>query len=93
MVDKLDALANQLTIHAAVYEPDEHDRECLEAARYLSRAVDLTAKASALVLSVEHDNTGQMVAGRWVAGNGGLLSVDTIKAADALRAELEKFRK
>ena len=52
----------------------------------------LTAKAKALVEAVGSDDTGKLIGGQWVAGNGGLLSRATIAAADALRLELAKWR-
>jgi len=45
-------------------------------------------KAKALLKSVDFDQHGAMVAGQWVGGNGGLISRDTIKAADELRKAL-----
>jgi len=56
------------------------------------RLADLIAKAKALVDAVSLDDTGRLVAGRWVGGNGGLLSRSTLQAADALRAELELWK-
>jgi hypothetical protein len=53
---------------------------------------DLIAKAKALVEAVGQDDNGRLVAGQWVAGNGGLLSRETIKAADALRMEIDKWK-
>ena len=52
----------------------------------------LVKKSRALVKAVNHDDNGSMVAGRWVGGNGGMLSRDTLTAADELRLELEKFK-
>lgn len=53
----------------------------------------LVKKSRALVKAVSHDDNGSMVAGRWVGGNGGMLSRDTLTAAaDELRLELEKFK-
>ncbi len=49
---------------------------------------ELRKKAKALVDAVTQDDSGTLVAGTWVGGNGGLLSRDTIKAADELRKEL-----
>lgn len=52
----------------------------------------LVAKAKTLVDAVSHDNNGSMVAGRYVGGNGGLYSTETIKTADALCLELDRWK-
>jgi len=52
----------------------------------------LLAKAQALVDAVGFDDNGAIVAGQYVGGNGGLLSRETLKAADALRIELAVWR-
>ena len=52
----------------------------------------LQAKAKNLVDAVCSDDTGKMIGGQWVAGNGGLLSRETIAAADALRLELARWK-
>lgn len=52
----------------------------------------LLAKAKALVDAVSHDDNGSMIAGKWIGGNGGMLSRETIKAADALRLELDGWK-
>jgi len=52
---------------------------------------DLIAKAKKLVDAVSFDDCGAIVGGIYMGGNGGLLSRDTIKAADELRKELEKI--
>lgn len=57
------------------------------------RETELRKKAKALVDSVRNDDGGQLIAGQWVGGNGGLLSRETIKAADALDVELLKVGK
>lgn len=51
----------------------------------------LLTDAKALVDAVSYDDNGTMVGGVLVGGNGGLLSSDTIKAADTLRKELEPW--
>lgn len=51
----------------------------------------LVRKSRELVDSVSHDNNGSIVGGQYMGGNGGLYSRETIKAADALRAELSKW--
>ncbi|WP_417585065.1 hypothetical protein [Pelagibacterium sp.] len=48
----------------------------------------LSTKAKALLDAVDFDNHGRMVAGKFVGGNGGLISRDTIQAADELRKAL-----
>lgn len=48
----------------------------------------LREKAQALVDSVSFDDNGALIAGKWMGGNGGLISDETRKAADALRREL-----
>lgn len=52
----------------------------------------LAEKAAALVEAVGSDDTGKLIGGQWVAGNGGLLSRATIAAADALRLELARWK-
>lgn len=51
----------------------------------------LAEKARALLDSVSHDDSGSMVAGQWVGGNGGLLSRATLEAAQVLRLELDNW--
>ena len=48
------------------------------------------ARAQALLKAVDFDNFGTMVAGKFVGGNGGLISRETIKAADELRKALSE---
>lgn len=48
----------------------------------------LAIKAKALLDAVDFDNNGRMVAGTYKGGNGGLISRDTIVAADELRKAL-----
>lgn len=45
-------------------------------------------EARKLAEAVSHDDNGSMVAGVWVGGNGGLLSRETIRAADRVRLAL-----
>lgn len=45
----------------------------------------LHAKALALLNAVDFDNNGRVVAGNYRGGNGGLISRETIVAADELR--------
>lgn len=49
----------------------------------------LTTRAKALLDAVDFDNNGAMVAGVYRGGNGGLISRETIVAADELRKVLE----
>ncbi len=49
---------------------------------------ELRKKAKALVDAVTLDDSGMLIGQVWVGGNGGLLSRDTIKAADELRKVL-----
>lgn len=49
----------------------------------------LAIKARALLDAVDFDNNGKMVAGVYRGGNGGLISRETIIAADGLRKVLE----
>lgn len=50
-----------------------------------ARLNTLMPKAKALLDAVTFDDSGAMVAGKWVGGNGGLISRETMKAADELR--------
>lgn len=82
----------------SAYDEQERLRERLDAAHAVGfrdmreKAQPLVDKAKALVDSVSHDNNGSIVAGRYMGGNGGLVSRETIAAADALRAELERWK-
>jgi hypothetical protein len=51
---------------------------------------DVRRKAKALVDAVAFDDVGSLIAGVYTGGNGGLLSRETIKAADELRKALLK---
>ncbi|WP_116654842.1 hypothetical protein [Pelagibacterium sediminicola] len=51
--------------------------------------IALAIKARALLDAVDFDNNGKMVAGVYRGGNGGLISRETIIAADELRKVLE----
>jgi hypothetical protein len=52
----------------------------------------LAQTAGALLEAVDFDNNGAMVAGKFVGGNGGLISQATIRAADELRKVLAEAR-
>lgn len=51
----------------------------------------LVHHARELLERVSFDEHGTMVAGKFVGGNGGLLSRETVIAADALRVELARI--
>jgi hypothetical protein len=51
----------------------------------------IVARARTLLDAVTFDDSGVMVAGTYRGGNGGLLSRETIKAADALRVVLDAY--
>lgn len=53
----------------------------------------LVTKAKALLDAVDFDNNGKMVAGVYRGGNGGLISIETTKAADELRKVLAEVTK
>lgn len=50
--------------------------------------LDIRKRAKALVDAVQKDDCGMMIGQEWVGGNGGLLSRETLKAADDLRLSL-----
>lgn len=52
---------------------------------------DVIAKARSLLDAVTFDSDGMMVGQVRVGGNGGLLSPQSIKAADALRLALDRL--
>lgn len=47
------------------------------------------AETRDLVEKVTFDESGRIVAGHWVGGNGGLLQRETLAATDVLRRRLE----
>lgn len=47
------------------------------------------AETRDLVEKVTFDESGRLVAGKWVGGNGGLLQRETLAATDVLRRRLE----
>lgn len=52
---------------------------------------DLAAGAKQLLTAVDFDNNGITVGLNRLGGNGGLISIDTTKAADALRLLLDRI--
>lgn len=54
---------------------------------------ELIAHAEALVASVQRDDTGQLVGQIWMGGNGGLLSRETLAAADKLRTTIAEIKR
>ena len=48
--------------------------------------------AQQLVDAIQLDDTGMVVAEQFVGGNGGLLSRETLKVADAVRLELDRLK-
>jgi hypothetical protein len=48
--------------------------------------------ADDLIASIQRDDTGTMVGKSWVGSNGGMLSRDTLAAADRLRMALDAVR-
>jgi hypothetical protein len=49
---------------------------------------DITKAARALLDAITFDDCGALVGGKFVGGNGGLISRETIKRADELRRAL-----
>jgi hypothetical protein len=47
------------------------------------------AETRDLIEKVTFDESGRLVAGQWVGGNGGLLQRETLSATDVLRRRLE----
>ena len=54
-----------------------------------TRLEKVIAMARQLLAAVTYDSDGIMIGGQRQGGNGGLLSIDSIKAADQLRLALE----
>lgn len=52
----------------------------------------LIRQAEKVVECIEFDESGQMVGGQWVGGNGGLLSRETIREVVQLRRELDTYK-
>lgn len=53
----------------------------------------LVEAAEALVNSVDFDNNGVMVGNVFKGGNGGMISLKTIRCADDLRKALDSYRR
>lgn len=53
---------------------------------------ELVAAAKALVDALSFDDNGAMIGGKWMGGNGGLISRETLQRSDALRVVLYRFR-
>lgn len=51
---------------------------------------ELRRKIQAVLDAVQRDDSGALIAGQWVGGNGGQLSRETIRATDALRLALSR---
>lgn len=49
---------------------------------------EIATAAKALLDAITFDDCGSMVAGKFVGGNGGLISRETIRKADELRRAL-----
>lgn len=79
-----------LAAHLAWYCVEESEQAGEQAHAFLAALHWLPALASAQILldAVDFDNNGATIAGQFVGGNGGLISRDTIKAADELRKAL-----
>lgn len=52
---------------------------------------DVLARARALLEAVDFDNNGSVVGQSRMGGNGGLVSLDTTRAADALRLAFDQL--
>ncbi len=50
-----------------------------------ARSTALATAGQALVDAISFDDNGALIGGKWMGGNGGLLSRDTIAKADAMR--------
>jgi hypothetical protein len=75
-----------------IVDEDPSTEDFVEGLReFRDNARALAKKAKKLVDSVSFDNSGSLVAGHWVSGNGGLCSRETLRAADELRLELAKW--
>lgn len=52
----------------------------------------IATHAKALAEAVTQDDSGSLVAGQWMGGGGGLLSRETIAAADRVRLALDALK-
>lgn len=52
---------------------------------------ELIRTAREVVDALSFDENGAMIAGKWMGGNGGLISRETATKADALRRALSKL--
>lgn len=52
----------------------------------------VVAAADELLSSLQFDENGAMVGGKWMGGNGGLISRETIQKADALRRAVHALK-
>ncbi|MDR3475849.1 MAG: hypothetical protein P4M09_29740 [Devosia sp.] len=64
-----------------------------EVAALLRRHRELLDLAAALAASISFDDGGALVGREWRGGNGGLMSRETIKGADLLRAKVDQCRR
>ena len=53
----------------------------------------LRKAAEALMKSVDFDVNGALIGGKWMGGHGGLVSKETIAAADEVRRALSALEK
>jgi hypothetical protein len=53
---------------------------------------ELLNLAEQLVNRISFDENGQLVGGRWVGGNGGLISRETTVVSDALRRVINRIK-
>lgn len=53
---------------------------------------DLLPLIEAVIAAVDFDNNGAMIAGQFKGGNGGLLSIETIRAVDQLRLAVNTWK-
>lgn len=49
-------------------------------------------QAEKLCDALDFDESGHMVGGQWMGGNGGLLSRDTMREKDQLRREIDAWK-
>lgn len=51
----------------------------------------LKLAAKELVEAINFDDNGALIGGKWMGGNGGLLSRETLEKADAVRRAINAF--